>query len=79
MAFASSAGMSVYVTFSFAVAVALWLLVLIERKGWLEVAMFVGAGAVALLRALSFLPSLRGSRQRRRFCGIRAAPIYTRD
>ena len=47
MAFASATGMSVYVTFTFVVAVALWLLVLIARKGWLELAMFVGAGAVA--------------------------------
>ncbi len=47
MAFASAAGMSVYVTFTFVVAVALWLLALIARKAWLEAAMFVGAGAVA--------------------------------
>ena len=60
MAFASAAGMSVYVTFTFVVAVALWLLVLTTRKDWLEAAMFVGAGAVALLWALSYLLSLRG-------------------
>ncbi|MGB8013044.1 MAG: hypothetical protein WCF68_15630 [Terriglobales bacterium] len=60
MAFASAAGMSVYVTFTFVVAVALWLLALIARKDRLEAAMFVGAGAVALLWALSFLSSLRG-------------------
>jgi len=60
MAFASAAGMSVYVTFTFVVAVALWLLALIARKGWLEVAMFVGAGAVALVWALAYLSSLRG-------------------
>jgi hypothetical protein len=60
MAFASAAGMSVYVTFTFVVAVTLWLLALIARKDWLEVAMFVSAGAVALLWALSYLSSLRG-------------------
>ena len=60
MAFASAAGMSVYVTFTFVVAVALWLLALIARKGWLEVAMFVGAGAVALVWGLSYLSGLRG-------------------
>ncbi len=60
MAFASAAGMSVYVTFTFVVAVALWLLALITRKDWLEIAMFVSAGAVALLWALSFLSTLRG-------------------
>ncbi|MGA7645765.1 MAG: hypothetical protein WBW01_04585 [Terriglobales bacterium] len=59
MAFASAAGMSVYVTFTFIVAVALWL-ALVARKAWLEAAMFAGAGAVSLLWALSFLSSLRG-------------------
>src|SRR5208283_3957720 len=60
MAFASAAGMSVYVTLSFVVAVALWLLALIARKDWLEAAMFVGAGAVSLLWALSYIAGLRG-------------------
>jgi len=60
MAFASAAGMSVYVTFTFVVAVALWLLALIARKDWVEAAMFVGAGAVALLWALSYLSGLGG-------------------
>jgi len=60
MAFASAAGMSVYVTFTFVVAIALWSLALITRKGWREVSMFAGAGAVALLWALPFLSSLRG-------------------
>ncbi|HKN72682.1 MAG TPA: hypothetical protein VJX30_16735 [Terriglobales bacterium] len=60
MAFASAAGMSVYVTFTFVVAVALWLLALVVRKDWLEAAMFVGAGVVALLWALSYLSGLRG-------------------
>ncbi len=60
MAFASAAGMSVYVTFTFVIAVALWLLALIARKEWQEAAMFVGAGAVALLWALSYLLGLRG-------------------
>ena len=60
MTFASAVGMSVYVTFTFVVFVALWLLALIARKDWLEAAMFVGAGAVALLWALSYLLGLRG-------------------
>jgi hypothetical protein len=60
MAFASAAGISVYVTFTFAVVVVLWLLAMIVRKDWLEVAMFVTAGAVALLWGVSFLSSLRG-------------------
>ena len=61
MAFASAAARSVYVTFTFAVAVVLWLLALIARKRWLEAAMFASAGTVALLCALPFLASLRGS------------------
>lgn len=60
MAFASAAGMSVYVTFTFVVAVALWLLALIAQKNWTEATMFAGAGAVAALWALPFLSSLRG-------------------
>ena len=60
LAFASAAGMSVYVTFTFVVAIALWLLALIARKDWLEAAMFVSAGVVSLLWALSYLSGLRG-------------------
>jgi len=60
MAFASAAGMSVYVTFTFVLAVGLWLLALIARKDWLELAMFVCAGTVALLWALPYLSGLRG-------------------
>ena len=60
MAFASAAGMSVYVTFTFVIAIALWLRALIARKDWLETAMFVSAGGVALLWGLSFVSSLRG-------------------
>ena len=52
--------MSVYVTFTFVVAVALWLLALIAQRNWTETTMFVGAGAVAALWALPFLSSLRG-------------------
>jgi len=60
MAFSSAAGMSVYVTFTFAVAIVLWLLALIARKDWREAAMFLGAGAVAVIWAVPFLLSLRG-------------------
>lgn len=60
MAFASSAGMSVYVTFTFVVAIALWMLVLIVRRNWLELSMFAASGVVALLWAVSFLAGLRG-------------------
>ena len=59
-AFASAAGLSVYVTFTFVVAIGLWLLALVARKNWREVAMFVGAGAIAVIWALPYLFSLRG-------------------
>ena len=59
MAFASAAGMSVYVTLTFVIAVALWLLAVTARKNWLDVTTFVGACAVAFLWALSFLSTLR--------------------
>jgi len=75
LAFASSAGMSVYVTFTFVVAIALWLLVLILRKGWLEFAMFVAAGAAALLWALSFLASLRAPGSGEAFVGFALRPF----
>jgi hypothetical protein len=60
MAFASAAGMSVYVTFTFVIAIGLWLLALTARKDWLEVSMFAAAGAFSLLWAFSFLSTLRG-------------------
>jgi len=60
LAFASAVGMSVYVTFTFVVAVILWLLVLVVRKDRLEGAMFAAAGAIALLWALPYLSGLRG-------------------
>lgn len=60
MAFASAAGMSVYVTFTFVIAVGLWLLASITRKDWFEVVIFTGAGLLALLWALPFLLDLGG-------------------
>ena len=60
MAFASATGLSVYVTFTFVLAIGLWLLALVARKNWREAGMFVGAGAVALIWALPYLASLRG-------------------
>jgi hypothetical protein len=61
MAFASAAGMSVYVTLTFVVAIALWLLILAARKNWREASLFCCSGAVALVWALPYLFSLRGS------------------
>jgi hypothetical protein len=75
LAFASASGMSVYVTFTFVVAIAFWLPLLILRKGWLEFAMFVAAGALALLCALSFLASLRGPGSGEAFVGFALRPF----
>jgi hypothetical protein len=75
LAFASAAGMSVYVTFTFVVAIALWLVVLILRKGWSEFSMFLAAGALALLCALPFLTSLRGPGGGEAFVGFALRPF----
>jgi len=61
LAFASAAGMSVYVTFTFVIVIALWLLALIARKNWLEMTMFVAAGVAAAIWALPFLSTFRGA------------------
>jgi len=61
MAFASAAGLSVYVTFAFVVAIFLWLLALVARKVWKEAAMFGGAGVGALIWGLPYLTSLGNS------------------
>jgi hypothetical protein len=60
LAFASAAGMSVYITFTFVIITALWLLTLFARSHPIEFAMFVSAGVVSLVWALSFLLSFRG-------------------
>jgi len=75
MAFASAAGMSVYVTCTFVVAIALWLLVLILRRGWVEFSMFVAVGAVSLLCASPFLVSLRGPGGGEAFVGFALRPF----
>ena len=60
ISFASAAGMSVYVTLTFVVVIALWLLARAIQKNWLEITMFLAAGAAASLWALPFLLSFRG-------------------
>ena len=60
LSFASAVGLSVYVTFTFVLAIILWLLALAARKKWREAAIFVAAGAVAFAWTLPYLLSLRG-------------------
>jgi hypothetical protein len=57
-AFASAAGLSVLVTFTFAVFILLLLLVTFLRRQFAEIAFFSGAGGIALLLALPFLRTL---------------------
>jgi hypothetical protein len=59
-AFASSAGLSVLMTFTFATFVVLWLPYAVLRRWWDDVAGFLAAGAIALLVALPYLRSLLG-------------------
>ena len=59
-AFASAAGLSVYVTFTFVVALSLWLMALVARKDWKEAGWFAGSGIIAVILALPYLVSLRG-------------------
>ena len=64
IAFASAAGLSVYVTFTFVVAIGLWMMVLAAHKNWREAAMFAAAGAVAAIVAWPFLHSMESAAQR---------------
>ncbi len=59
-AFSGAVGLSVYVTFTFAVAIAMWMVVLVVRKEWQEAGIFVLAGLIAAAMALPYLLSLRG-------------------
>jgi hypothetical protein len=58
LAFASSAGLSVLMTFTFATFVVLWLPYAVLRRWWDDVAGLLAAGTVALLLALPYLRSL---------------------
>ena len=60
IAFASAVGLSVLVSFTFAVFVAFWLPYAALRRWWDEVAQLVSAGTLALFLALPFLKSLLG-------------------
>lgn len=57
-AFASAAGLSILVTFTFAVFILLLLLVSLLRRQFADIAFFSAAGAIALLLALPFLRTL---------------------
>jgi hypothetical protein len=61
VSFASAAGLSVYVSFTFVVAVGLWMIALTAIKRWKELTLFLTAGMVALIVASPFLRSISGS------------------
>ena len=61
LAFASSTGISVYVTAVFAVVCVLWTLYLLLRRDWPQVAMLVCAGVCAAILAAPFLQELTGN------------------
>jgi hypothetical protein len=58
LAFASSAGLSILVTFTFAVFAVLWLLLAAHRNRWGEVAVLMASGVVGLLIGLPYLSTL---------------------
>ena len=61
LAFASSTGLSVLVTFTFALFAAFWLLLAASRKWWDDVAGLAAAGAIAVAAAFPYLRTLTGS------------------
>ncbi len=73
--FASATGLSIYVTFTFVVVVALWMLALGAQKHWKEVLMFAGSGAVAVIVALPFLKSLSGPGEGAAFVAFALRPF----
>ena len=60
MSFASAFGLSVLVSFTFAVFIAFWLPYAALRRWWDDVAALLASGAVALILALPFLRSMFG-------------------
>jgi hypothetical protein len=60
LALASSAGMSIYVAFVFAIFLAVWTLVTLWKKWYRETAVLCAAGVLSLLLALPYLHELSG-------------------
>ncbi|ABF39743.1 hypothetical protein Acid345_0738 [Candidatus Koribacter versatilis Ellin345] len=76
MAFASAAGLSLYVTFTFAVFCALWMLVLAVQQRFTALATWTGASALSLLFAA---PYLRDLLTKSSAAGARFAVLSLRD
>jgi len=60
LAFASAAGLSILVAFTFAVFAGLWLIVAAQRKWWDDVKGLLAAGGVAFVAAFPYLYTLMG-------------------
>jgi hypothetical protein len=58
-AFSSAAGLSVYVTFVFAIFLVVWTLTILVWKGPVQFLTYVGAGLITVLLALPYLGDLR--------------------
>ncbi|MFL6464667.1 MAG: hypothetical protein ACJ73N_09700 [Bryobacteraceae bacterium] len=65
--FASSVGMSIYVTFGFAVFFTVYFVFLCARKNWAGVGQIAGAGVVAVLLALPYLRETRANTSGQQF------------
>lgn len=74
-AFSSAAGLSVYVTFVFAIFLVVWTLTILVWKGGLAFFTYVGAGVTAVLLGLPYLGDLRTPSK----AGARFAFLALRD
>ncbi len=61
VALASAAGMSVFVTFTFACILVVWALLMLIRSRWMPLAIVAAAGTVSLFMALPFIYEMRAS------------------
>ncbi len=59
LAFASAAGLSVYVTFTFAIFLVMWTIVLCRAKFWAETSTFVITGLLTIVVSLGYLHDLQ--------------------
>jgi hypothetical protein len=59
LAFASAAGLSVYITFTFAIFLITWTIALLRSKAYREVLTFAAVGALTIVVSLGYLHDLR--------------------
>ena len=76
LAFASAAGLSVYVTFTFVLFVATWGVILAARRKWEDLRRMLLAGTVAALLGLGFLLTLKGLGGGHAFINIALRKFY---